>query len=1214
MTMSELRQLLDLPLEVKKSDYVVRLTEGVANPEATVASYATTPGILGSFDRALSLVQAAIRDGHSEATFIHGSFGSGKSHFMAVLSLMLGNHDAVWSVRDFHELRARHEWLKDARVLRLHFHMIGARTTEEKLFPAYLDHVRRHHPDQPLPALFEDEALFENADSLRRSMGDEAFFAGLNAGVTVKKGWGALATKPVWDTAAYDQARTSLDREQRDRLFSALVRSHFPAFTERGTGFVSLDIGLGRLSRHAARLGYQAVVLFLDELILWLASRAGNKDWLAMEVQKLAKLVEAQDERRDVPLVSFIARQRDIGEMVGEQLSGMEMQNIRDVLKWWEGRFNPIRLEDRNLPTVVEKRVVRARDQAARARLDEAFASMRRTLGNEAWGTLLADMGDEKGFRQVYPFSPALIEVLVALSSCLQRERTALKVLVELLIEHLEDFALGQLVPVGDLFDVLAGGEEPMDSHMRERFAAARRLYTIELLPRIQEANGTASSARCQRLRDEHPVHLGCSNCAEARCRADNRLVKTLLLAALVPELSTLRGLTVSRLVQLNHGTLRSPIPGTEAGMAAKRLRDLAAQLGKVRVEGEDDPRVSVVLEGVDIEPIIESASGYNSPGARRQMVREILYDALGLPPGSEAVCKVKIDWRGTRRQAVIRYGNVREMDDATLRVPDDAELQLVIDYPFDDPGHRPEEDEERIAEFMSRDRAATVVWLPNFFGERLKNDLGKLVIIRRILEDSMRTHLANLRPDDQLRARDELEHMQSQKRQLVRRALEAAYGLRRPDEGELDPAYRVEQHVHVLTPGWHIRGVTESVLSQAVDRAARSLLDLRYPRHPYFDKVTPQTLRTALERFEKLCEEEGQRLAISKQEQREWDLLEKLGMVSATEAWATLQATWVQDIDRALRQDGIDRAPTVAQVRRRLDPDPEQRRGLPVEVADVEVIGYAMASRRELLRAGVPVREVVPGKLAEDIELCETPLPGEKAWQEALDRAGRLFGLSLGGRACNARTLRRFVDGVREARQRAVAERAHEIAGLLARWGELVADRAPRMATAERAAELIERLDTRDAIEMVAVLAELDPAPSSWPALARHLGHADKVARTLEDDVLRGVVAALAGHDDEPRAGELLAEARIVLAADELNQDLASRLRTIGVEAQRLAARGVGDELGEGPVETRGRVVARGEGQGLGELDATRETMERALAEAGPGGRLMFAWRVIKA
>ena len=41
--------------------------------------------------------------------------------------------------------------------------------------------------------------------------------------------------------------------------------------------------------------------------------------------------------------------------------------------------------------------------------------------------------GDRDAFRRVYPFSPALIDVLVGVSGFLQRERTALRLLLQLL-------------------------------------------------------------------------------------------------------------------------------------------------------------------------------------------------------------------------------------------------------------------------------------------------------------------------------------------------------------------------------------------------------------------------------------------------------------------------------------------------------------------------------------------------------------------------------------------------------------------------------------------------------------------------------------------------------------------------------------------------------------------------------------------------------------
>jgi hypothetical protein len=43
------------------------------------------------------------------------------------------------------------------------------------------------------------------------------------------------------------------------------------------------------------------------------------------------------------------------------------------VLKYWEGRFHIITLEDRNLPAIAERRVLKPKSEAARQTLDAAF-------------------------------------------------------------------------------------------------------------------------------------------------------------------------------------------------------------------------------------------------------------------------------------------------------------------------------------------------------------------------------------------------------------------------------------------------------------------------------------------------------------------------------------------------------------------------------------------------------------------------------------------------------------------------------------------------------------------------------------------------------------------------------------------------------------------------------------------------------------------------
>ena len=341
----------------------------------------------------------------------------------------------------------------------------------------------------------------------------------------------------------------------------------------QGESFVSLDEGLAVLSKHAQDLGYDAVILFLDELILWLASQAADTAFVSSEGAKLAKLVEAQHADRPIPLVSFVARQRDLRELVGENLAGALHLSFSDALKYWEARFHTIRLEDRNLPAIAEKRVLRPVDERARAEIDAAFAALK-DLRADVLDTLLTDEGQRREFRKVYPFSPALVQTLIAVSSVLQRERTALKLMLQLLVDRRDDLELGQLIPVGDLFDVIAEGDEPFSEGMRLHFDNAKPLYNQKLLPMLERQHGVTWE----------DVRAGVADPQAAqRLRNDARLLKTLLLAALVPEVESLRALTAQRLAALNHGTIRSPIPGREAQNVLRQCREWAARSARSR-------------------------------------------------------------------------------------------------------------------------------------------------------------------------------------------------------------------------------------------------------------------------------------------------------------------------------------------------------------------------------------------------------------------------------------------------------------------------------------------------------------------------------------------------------------------------------------------------------------------------------------------------------
>ena len=83
---------------------------------------------------------------------------------------------------------------------------------------------------------------------------------------------------------------------------------------------------------------------------------------------------------------------------------------------------------------------------------------------------LLTTKSNPDDFRKLYPFSPALVETLVAVSSLLQRERTAIKVMVQLLSRQRDTLELGQIIPVGDLFDLISEGDDAFSAGMKAYF------------------------------------------------------------------------------------------------------------------------------------------------------------------------------------------------------------------------------------------------------------------------------------------------------------------------------------------------------------------------------------------------------------------------------------------------------------------------------------------------------------------------------------------------------------------------------------------------------------------------------------------------------------------------------------------------------------------------------------------------------------------------
>ncbi len=1155
-----LRNVIEIPEQVFQGDFVLKLTDGVERAAETLGTYVVTPQLATAFDDALGFVKGAVETRQSKATYLHGSFGSGKSHFMAVLHLLLQHNPRARSVPELARVVSRHDdWVEGRKFLLVPFHMIGSKSMESRIFGRYAEYVRHLHPEAPVPGVYLAEKLFADAESLRETLGDDAFLAKLNQG-GADSGWGAL--DEGWTLDSYREALAAPPRsDSRSRLVGDLIDSYFSSYGDVAAGgekeaFLPLDDGLAVISRHAHDLGYDAVVLFLDELILWLASHSAEPAFVAREGQKLAKLVEAEITDRPAPLISFVARQRDLKELVGEHVTGAEELSFADVLSWWEARFHKITLEDRNLPAIASRRILKPTSEDGRRELDRCFEETTR-VRSDVLETLLGQEGDREMFRQLYPFSPALVQALVAISGVLQRERTALKVMVQLLVDQRDSLEVGQLVPVGDLFDVIARGDEPFTEGMRVHFRNARRLWEEKLLPLLEEEHGQ----RFETVRDKpHDDPL------RQAFRNDGRLIKTLLLAALVPEIEAFKGMTPARLATLNHGTLHAPIPGREAQMVLTKLRKWAARVGQIRLSDDTvNPTVQVQLSGVDTEAIIEKARIQDNAGERMLTVREILFHELGVRSRDDLFKNHEISWKGHDHAFQLIFRNVRELPDESL-MPSGSGWRVVLDFPFDREGHTPRDDLARLEAFGNQHGStSTLVWLPSFFSRKLQKDLGDLVVLDYLLTgERFDSHASHLSAVDRQTARALLDNRRSQLREQIRGSLEMAYGITQPAPGVIDESHDLADHFLSLDPTFQPRPPVGANLGQAFRHLLGQVLEHRYPAHPEFGRdVKVGDLRKAHEVLQSAIAEPDGRILVDKPlRQPLRDLAQPLKLGTMHETHFVLSDHWRSHFDRKIAAAGPS-ALTVAQLRSWLD-EP-QPMGLPALAANLVILVFAEQTNRSFYLHGGSVPATLD-RLADELELREQELPAAEIWEEAVNRASQVFGRAssrLRNAVNVAELAERILEDAKDCREPVNRYRT----ALLARAKAFgVAPETPRLESIARATKLVEGLLAKtNPARVIARLAEADLGAVP-EALTKTLSRAESLARAVETTRWEFFETAARLPDARGEEGKaLVQDLSEVLANDEQAEALEPRLSNLENKAWKLISR-VDPDPGPGP------------------------------------------------
>jgi hypothetical protein len=950
---------LPRPEDIRAMGFVVKLSEADPNSDEVkqlVTDYVITPAVQKELPRILDDMKQVFDRREEYGRFIHGSFGSGKSHFMTILSLLLECALVAWQkfrpLLDAHrnakalkgdEATDHEAWLSQAGLLVVRIHMLSVRGRNTGLDRAIYDSFNaalKRRGKTPFEFL-NIEAIFDEVRREAREYGDIVWKRLEAEGIVGgREDFEALAAGSIQARERF--ARTWLKYKGRDPSDAGVD----PRWTE----------GLARMTQHAKSQGFGGIVLLVDEFLLWLAEKSGQE--FVAEINNLNVIVDHNTGQRAVPIFAFVARQRNLQEFFPDLV---DETKIHEHLDHHAKRFEITKLQDIELRHIVQGRVLRPRDPAAvQAAIDSLSERHQKVLP-----ALLAD-ADIDYLRDVYPFHPALIEMLVDVTSLMQRERSALRLLYELLVVHYPDLPLGEFLPVGSAFSAIFPD------------AGVEASKKVELMQDIHHQYYSRLALAMKRMAERPGSEFN-----DERRKALDQLVKTVLLAEVSPRLKQ-GGLTIERLVQLNAVDVEGETFRGQVRIAETDLLALSQDVPDLQIAGQGKTAlVRYVLGRISLSEILGRArSKVDNPAQRFKVFWAALREALGVAgetgfeDGGHNDGDWDLTWRRTKRRGRLKLDNIREMSNADF-IPPDGAFTVLVDYPWDDPGHTVDEDRLRAMNVRKKQGLLyTVCWLPRHMTPTELGVLTELAAVRYLSSEAGQEDL--------------LETLGPQDRNKV---LEQASIRQKTLESQLDELLR-EVYVHHGDFYALISDVDSSrpreTLKENLEHIATLLMDRRYPQHPTF---LAEPKRPDLETLLSWMISAGEGSVSIPYDESVGKVLKNLGQplelvnLGQTKASLRLDSRYIKDVLRLADQDSVAWMPIADHLR--------ETYGFQPPVVDLFLCFLCQRDHRALNELdGDPMEVRIGMPQAARIRLQRGKLVSAADWHRLRDLGDQLLGV----------------------------------------------------------------------------------------------------------------------------------------------------------------------------------------------------------------------------
>jgi hypothetical protein len=948
------RDFLDLPAHVTADDFVVRPDTDVAD---LAKKYTLTTAIEPKLDELLRATHEALAGNRDIGRFVFGSFGSGKSHFLRIAGMMLANdrrlYDNTTDARLL-ELRNKHAWLEEAKILVVPVSMVGADPQVSAFTRA-------------LAAGF-DAALRELGLPEAHVFGTAAAFARFDALCEKAPAtFDAFARDTGYDRPFYDEMRADALGYRNAEGVLAFAKQIAKFILGDEMGFQPAESeAREQMAAHAKKLGFKAIGFEVDEFVIWAQGLTGGG--YAAAVNALNALVES-NEVRPVRFIVLAAIQRSIMSFFPE--TGMDDKLLRDQLSRVKDRFPEVRLEDNNLFEIAERRVLTSRpDRAAEWKTQVAAATQR--LSGASQGVLV---GDEPvtALTQLYPFHPALLRVLSDVSQGLQRARSSLFMLYQLVTEIRPNLEIGQLISLGALWDVLFAPE-----HL-----ASLETYAPKDQPTHHANRLIKTHATWERLRSS--INTATEGNAGERDILD-LVVKSALLAQLShsPFVDAIHGLdaaiTVENLFRLNRADIPAMSEMTGTMKVGKLLAKLATlEPSAVLLDGTGQTaKVKIELDAIDLTELLallRPASLFSTLLAQTKNV-------LGFPNVSGTEGRLAIDWRYSSRSGRIRFETFEQFSTSgrenTLSLEPNDEFKIAILMENDFGGSAQQAIDNARAKIESaRDQSQVwaAAWIPNPLSNDGREQLERLAKVE-LFEEKRDDYLGRFRTGEHGLVKQRMGAIKLQAQMALSTALANAYVLGRVI------TLRKEPPELFATPNVD--------LGKRLPYYVGQLMDRRYQQHPKFLATpTPSALNKLLALDRRLLEDPtknvlgGEDFEVAKKLGEPLELYEPgVGVTNVKNG-----GLYLEKVRECVT--GGDRR--VSGLLERLGREPF---GIQRAPAQLLIATFALRQGYRVTHDGRPRSVDTIGELDPRAELTSTVLPSAPDWNAARNAASALFGI----------------------------------------------------------------------------------------------------------------------------------------------------------------------------------------------------------------------------